>query len=657
MHSNKADLFFSNAVHEIRTPVQTIIGTLDLLSDTNLNVEQTEYVRQIRYGASVLLNLVNDLLDYSKIKSDKLQLENIPFDVKTLVENVVHLISLESFTKKLEIVSDIDYSISNLVMGDPLRIQQVLINLLKNAVKFTEHGYIHIELSLQDNNLLFQVTDSGIGVAENKREQIFETFFQADADYSRKYGGTGLGLTICKGLVSNMNGKIGFNPNPYGGSKFWFTIPYSPICEPRKETYTLPVPATTKILIVDDSILSIKSLKNQLNYIGLQYIQHATNPKDAFLMLAYAEKIGSPFDIVFIDMIMPMSEGWHLAYDIKNEKTLKNTKLYMLVPEGQMGRDAKMKSLDWFSGYLYKPVSISKLDSLLVETNGSIPSLKMLDKIQGNDKEQKNTQRENSEIAKDLNILVVDDHPVNRKILVEFLKKFQANVLEAENGQESIKAFMEHPEIQIIFMDIQMPTMSGIDATIALRNQGFKGMVIACTANNAPENFNEYIKIGMNDILVKPFKRDNVKSLLEKWKVVISLPEALQLAKIDSSLVTEKELWDSADFEDTIGHNLELGKQILEDFITQTKGFLHDTINLIELKDFEELHRIAHTLKGSSASISANKLANIASEMSSATKKNDIFTVEKTVKDFSSQFDFFIIETQKWQHRIEVSDD
>ena len=298
------ELFLANAVHEIRTPVQTIIGTLDLLSDTQMNTEQTEYVRQIRFGAEVLLALVNDILDFSKIKSHKMLLENVPYDIKDLVENVVHLISIEAFNKKLEIVTDIDYSLPEMIMGDPTRVQQILINLLKNAVKFTNQGYIHTELKKDGDFLLIKITDSGIGVSKDKENNLFESFDQGDPSISRKYGGTGLGLPICKGLVSKMNGSIGFTPNPYGGSCFWVKIPLSAADDSKKNQYVLPVPATTKILIVDDSILAAKSLENKLKTIGLQNIQISQNGEDAYLKLQYAEQIDNPYDIVFIDKIM-----------------------------------------------------------------------------------------------------------------------------------------------------------------------------------------------------------------------------------------------------------------------------------------------------------------------------------------------------------------
>ena len=647
------ELFLANAVHEIRTPVQTIIGTLDLLSDTQMNTEQTEYVRQIRFGAEVLLALVNDILDFSKIKSHKMLLENVPYDIKNLVENVVHLISIEAFNKKLEIVTDIDYSLPEMIMGDPTRVQQVLINLLKNAVKFTNQGYIHTELKKDGDFLLIKITDSGIGVSKDKENNLFESFDQGDPSISRKYGGTGLGLPICKGLVSKMNGSIGFTPNPYGGSCFWVKIPLSAADDSKKNQYVLPVPATTKILIVDDSILAAKSLENKLKTIGLQNIQISQNGDDAYLKLQYAEQIDNPYDIVFIDKIMPVVEGWHLASNIKNNPKIKKTKLYMLVPEGQVGRDAKMKLLDWFAGYLYKPVRLEKLDQLLIETNGSDSSIKLFEEINSINKNSENTTKKQTElpqIAEGMKILVTDDHPVNRKILVEFLKKFGAAVYEAENGEAAIKMIREHSEIQVVFMDIQMPVLSGIETTKILRKENFSGLIIACTANNDPENFKEYQRIGMNDILVKPFKRKNIENMLDKWSTVINLPSASQIASVDSDMMLNNELWNSADFEDTIGNDVDLGKQILLDYIDQTKGFIVTAYDLLDNKDFEELHRVSHTLKGSSAAISANKLVHISTLMSQATKSKNADEFRKNLEDFEEYFDLFILATTKWKH-------
>lgn len=642
--------FIANTVHEIRTPVQTIIGTLELLSDTNLNTEQTEYVRQIKFGADVLLTLVNDILDFSKIHSNNFNLENIPYDVITLTEQTAYLESIEAFNKNIDIVTDVDYTIPPLVMGDPTRVKQILLNIIKNAIKFTSQGYIHVELSNKNNNeLLFEITDTGIGIPSQKMEKIFSSFYQADASTSRKYGGTGLGLAICKALVTAMNGKIGVKSNPYGGSIFWFSIPLIPAEKLEIKQYELPVPATTHILIVDDSMLSIRSLQKKLNALGLQYIEFVTDSQEAILSMQYASKLGNPFDIVFIDMKMPIIDGWHLASEIKNDETISKAKLYMLVPEGQMGKDSKMKLLNWFTGYLYKPVRLEKLDQLLLETNGSMPSTSLLEILKESTPTQKETSIDSS-VANGIKILVAEDHPVNRRLLVTFLTQFGAKVYEAENGKEAIDCINEHKDIKIIFMDIQMPIMSGIEASIELKKQNFAGIIIACTANNNTKDFNEYIKIGINDILVKPFKRDNVKSMLDKWKTVINLPEAIEIANLDSKVSQlQSSIWDAQDFEDTIGHDKDLGTQILFDYVLQTKQLIENSEKLIQNKDFTELRRTGHTLKGSSAAISAKSLASIAEKINLAAKQEDIENLKLYINNFNKEFDLFILATDKWK--------
>lgn len=645
------ELFIANAVHEIRTPVQTVIGTLDLLSDTRLNKEQIEYVRQIRYGADVLLALVNDILDFSKLKSHKLLIENIPYNVKTLTENVAHIIGIEAYNKEIEVVTDIDYSdIPDTVSGDPTRIQQILLNLLKNAVKFTNCGYIHLELTRQNEDLLFQVTDSGIGVSEDKMDSLFKSYYQGDSSFTRKYGGSGLGLAICKLLVKKMNGSIGVKKNPYGGSIFWFTVPLKTEISENSlipVSYVPPVPATTRILIVDDSNLVRKSLAHQLNSIGLQNIQTSSNGEEAFLKMQYAEQLGNPFEIVFIDMIMPVVEGWHLASKIKNSPLLEKTKLYMLVPEGQMGREAKMKLLDWFAGYLYKPIRREKLDALLIDTNGEIPSAKMLDVIE----ENKNLDKKN-ELIKGIKILVAEDHPVNREILVQFLKKFGATIFQAENGMQALNLISKNPEIQIIFMDIQMPVLNGTEATRILRQKKYTGIIIACTANNDSSTFEKYKDIGINDILVKPFKREKVLELLDKWNIIIGLSKATEIFTTEQKkTIANDELWDIQDFEDTIGSDWDLGNQIILDYIDQTGEFLISGKKFIETRNFGELHRVSHTLKGSSAAISANKLANIAAKMNQAAieKKSDEALLK--LLEFEESFNLFLLKTNKWDHK------
>lgn len=723
------ELILANSVHEIRTPVQTIIGTLDLLSDTELSKEQQNYLRQIRLGAEVLLSLVDDILDFSKINSDKMPLEYRPFDIKNLTENAVHLISAEGFKKNLEIVCDIDYSIPDLVLGDSKRIQQILLNIVKNAVKFTKEGYVLVGLSRKDENyLMYRITDSGIGVPEKNREKIFESYFQGDPSISRKYGGTGLGLAICKGLVQMMNGEIGVERNPYGGSVFYFTFPFRTVKENQIPIYHIPVPANTKILVVDDSVLAAKSLEKKLKYLGIQNVATSSDAKESLLALQYAAAMEESFEIVFIDMHMPLFDGWNLAESIRKNPLLEKTKLFMLIPEGLMGNLAADKIDELFDGFIYKPVQIDSLENLFEKTFGEEDSRKLIQELEnlksierkisepeisGRDKNrtasglnpnpedsnpenqarqneeqtaetpnpksaEQNTQNQNTQNPQDeqnkkteippknldtndiqkkdektenkVKVLVAEDHPVNRKILAEFLRSLDAEVYEAENGKEALESIKKHPSVQIIFMDIQMPEIDGVEATVRLRKENYSGIIIACTANNDPENFAKYVKTGMNDVLVKPFKRNNVKILLEKWSTVINLPAGAEIAFLDSKLITNQELWDTDDFEDTISNDWNLGRQILHDFCEQTKNMISELESAVRKDDFENIHRIAHTIKGSSAAISANKLNCIGNLISQASKSHDKEEIIKQTENLRNEFETFLILSGKWKH-------
>lgn len=651
------DQILVNTVHEIRTPVQTIIGTLDLLYDTNLSNEQKDYVRQIHFGADVLLALVNDILDYSKINSHKMSLENISFDVKTLTEETVQLISMDGFRKNLEVICDVAPSIPDLILGDSKRIQQILLNLIKNAIKFTKEGYIHIELSQKEENvLLFKVTDSGIGIDIDNKDKIFESYYQGDSSISREYGGTGLGLAISKGLVEMMKGEIGVDPNPYGGSIFWFTIPFQTVKENQVSMYHIPVPANTKVLIVDDNNLAAGSLKTKLNSLGIQNTRSATNAKETLLTLKYAIDLEEPFDIVFIDMHMPVFDGWNLAEDIRKTPRMSKTKLFLMVPEGLMGKDGITKINEIFDGFIYKPVQTKALEKLFEGTYKGFDSDDILTELESIDDDEDKNKNENHDEKQDetgkpkTKVLVAEDHSVNRRILTEFLKKLNCEVYEAENGREAVESIKKHPSIQVVFMDIQMPEIHGIEATKMLRQDKFAGIIIACTANNDRENFSLYVKNGMNDVLVKPFKKENVKALLDKWDSVLSLPVAPDIAFFDSNIIMNNELWDTDDFEDTISGDWNLGRQILYDYIEQTKRLIGELDDAANKNDFEEINKIAHTIKGSSAAISANKLNFIGDSIGKAAKSKDISGVKKHIETFKKEFDTFLMVSGKWEH-------
>ena len=537
-HSNDSvtsqSRYLASTLHEIRTPIQTIIGNIELLQETKMNGEQQEYLRQIQFSAEVLLELANNILDFTKIRSNEFKLETVPFNLRELTEQVADLFSIEAFNRGLEIICDIDLNIPPLVSGDPVRIQQIILNLIKNAVKFTNEGYIRISVKKQNRMFHFEVADTGIGISDKTKKHLFTDYYQGDISTYRKFGGTGLGLSICRDLVSVMKGSIDVKQNKNGGSIFYFEIPLQEFPSP-KENFNFPEGKSQKILIVDDCVPAAKSLETLLNEIGFLNTKIQQDPKAAEKLLADAQKNNSPFTMVFIDMIMPKMDGWRFASEIKNNPDITNKPLlFLLVPEGQMKQEAKMKMLDWFAGYLYKPLKLNSLLTLLHRNfKSSQAGLEELEAVEGLQKQTKSP--ETQEIAKGKKILIAEDHPVNRKLLETFIKKFGGEVFLAEDGEEACFMIQKHPETDLIFMDIQMPVKNGVDATIQLRNSGYKGIIIACTANNDQDDFNDYRKIGINDIIVKPFKSAAIKQILENWIAVMELPAITEINSIELS--------------------------------------------------------------------------------------------------------------------------
>ena len=639
-----ASPFFANAVHELRTPIQTIIGTLELMGDTTLNPEQTEYVRQVKFSADILLALVNDLLDFSKIQSGQFKLEHIPVNPSHVVEQTVDLISIEAHNRGLEIFTSLSQNTPLAIYSDPTRIQQILLNLVKNAVKFTSQGYINVKLSKVDNNLLFEVVDTGIGVPEEKKQLIFKEFQQADASTTRKFGGTGLGLSICKNLAALMKGDIGIRDNPKGGSVFWFTLPIEK-CENPPDSLPrftkLNINPNTKILVVDDHKLALESLVNKLDSIGLKNVDVALSGEEALDKLRSATQANSPYTLALIDMIMPVMDGWRLAAEINNNKRINASKLFLLAPEGEMCKEAKMKILGWFNGYLYKPIKMQNLISFISENQDEIVDLEVV-------------QEQVSTIETKMKILAAEDHPVNRKLLTTFLKQFNSEVFEAENGKEALDIIKSHPDIDMIFMDIQMPIINGIESTIEIRKLAYDGIIIACTANTDTNDFEEYQKAGMNDILIKPFKKQDIQNMINKWNSVIKI-SATENNRRKKYSFTEKfelpdysvnELWDKIDFLDTVSNDISLAQKLIDEYIAQTRILLIQSKDALYHNNFEELAKIAHKLKGSSSTISAKSLYSTAYQMEKYSKEKLTSEVINSISKFATLFSRFVTEVK-----------
>lgn len=509
----------ASVLHEIRTPIQTILGTTELLKTTSLDPEQQEYVRQIAFSADVIYTLANDILDFEKLRTGNLRLEHIEYSPTDIIEQVLNLVSIEAYNKGIELLSYVDPMLPKKLCGDPLRLQQILLNMVKNAVKFTPKGYISVRIQRQDQDtLIFRVIDSGVGIPQDKKPGIFQAFTQASDSTTRQYGGSGLGLNICAQLVALMKGNIGVQDNPDGGSIFYFSIPFEKI--PQQEApQRLSFPDGSRVLVVDDNRHYLEHIAAIIQNISNLQTTIASSGEEALAVMREAAAQKKEFTLVLMDLGMPPMDGWRLAAEINSDPSINGAKLYLMIPEGQLGSEAKMKLLSWFNGYLYKPVMRKKLWDLLAQSFDQPLELPSVEKLE----QKQPSQLQKNQITGRLPspIIAVDDHPVNLKILTTFLTSLGVEAHGATSGQDALQLFQQHSGTRMVFMDIEMPFMNGFQTSSKLREAGFTGAIVACSANSAPDIVQEYIQSGINDYLSKPFKKQQLAELLEKWSPII----------------------------------------------------------------------------------------------------------------------------------------